>query len=631
MKVGSNMQGLQVSMSNGMGSTGTTGAAPGLEPRAAVHSVLDLFEANASAHPQRPLFLTKEQGRWEEVTYGEMKHRVECLRRSLSSLGVEVGDRIGIIADNCVEWAVIAYAAYGLGAAVVPMYTNQLARDWEYIIADAGLVVLFVANESIRAKVALLQSSTPSLRQVVVMCGFDYQEFLRLGEPLPSVRRRPSGDQMAAIMYTSGTTGQPKGVVLSHANILSNVLPLRDVVFANNNPAEHRTLSILPWAHAFGHTVELHVLIAAGASMAIAESIEKISDNMRQVRPTALVAVPRVFIGIYAAVQRLLKSKPRWVRALFRLGLAAAGRKARGAPLAFMQRLALAVADRLIFRAVRQRLGGRLEFAVSGAAALPAEVAEFITALGVELYEGYGLTETSPIVSANIPGQSKLGTVGRPLPGVRVEIDRAVSIDSHSGEIVVYGPNVMQGYHQRDHVENIFTKDGGFRTGDAGYLDEEGYLHITGRIKERYKLSNGKYVAPGPLESALKLSPFVSDAMVHGDGRPHNVALLVPERAALAEWAQDNGLGGLALDQLCAEPKVIALFRGEIERALVDLRGYERIGEFCVLHEEFSQDTETLTPSLKLKRHKIVERYTAEIEAMYQRTARAAEGVELAL
>jgi long-chain acyl-CoA synthetase len=584
--------------------------------------VLDLFEANAATHPQRPLFVTKVQGRWEELTYGEVKDRVLGLRRSLSSLGVEVGDRIGIIADNCVEWAVIAYAAYGLGAAVVPMYTSQLVRDWEHIIADAGLVVLFVADESIRAKVAPFTSSEPStgsLRQVVVMRGVGYDEFLRRGEGLPSLRRQPSGEQVAAIMYTSGTTGQPKGVVLSHANILSNVLPLRDVVFANDNPEAHRTLSILPWAHAFGHTVELHLVIAAGASMAIAESIDKIADNMRQVRPTALVAVPSVFMGIYAAVQRSLKGKPRWLNALFRSGVAAAVRRARGAPLGVMDRLALAVADRLIFGAVRRRLGGRLEFAVSGAAALPREVAELMEAIGIALYEGYGLTETSPIVSANIPGQSKPGTVGRPLPGVRVVIDNDVSIDSRSGEIIVYGPNVMQGYHRQDPVENSFTQDGGFRTGDAGYLDEEGYLRITGRIKERYKLSNGKYVAPGPLESALKLSPFVSDAMVHGDGRPHNVALLVPDRAALAEWAQDKGLGGLGLDSLCADPRVIALFRGEIDRVLGDLRGYERIAELHVLHEAFSQETGTLTPSLKLKRHKIVERYTAEIEAMYRR------------
>jgi long-chain acyl-CoA synthetase len=622
------MKGSEVSMANPVVMASNAVAQ---QSRAGVQSVLDLFEANALAHPVRPLFLTKRDERWEEVTYGEMKDRVERLRRSLTGLGVEVGDRIGIIADNCVEWAEIAYAAYGLGAAVVPMYENQLQRDWEYIIRDSAVVVLFVANERIRATLAPLQSPSRSLRQVVVMQRVPYDEFVRLGEKHPPLLRRPQGEQMAAIMYTSGTTGQPKGVVLSHANILSNVLPLRDVVFANDKPGEHRTLSILPWAHAFGHTVELHLLIAAGSSMAIAESIDKIADNMRQVRPTVLVAVPRVFIKIYAAVQRLLESKPGWVRSLFRSGLASAGQRARGARIGLIERLTLALADRLIFSTVRQRLGGRLEFAVSGAAALPAEVAEFIAALGIELYEGYGLTETSPIVAANIPGQSKFGTVGRPLAGVRVEIDRSVGLDAQSGEIIVHGPNVMRGYHRHDPTEAVFTKDGGFRTGDAGFLDEDGYLHITGRIKESYKLSNGKYVAPGPLESALKLSSFVSDAMVYGDGRPHNVALLVPDRDALLEWAQRNDLAGLGLDRLCAEPKVIALIRDEIARVLVDRRGYERIQDFRILPEEFSQEADTLTPSLKLKRHKIVERYKAEIDAMYQRTGALKEGAALTL
>jgi long-chain acyl-CoA synthetase len=623
------MNGLEVPTSDpadGKHDVSSAGASAG------VQSMLDLFEANALAHPQRSLFLTKVRERWEPVTYGEMKDRVERLRRSSSGLGIESGDRVGIIASNSVEWAAVAYASYGLGAAIVPMYENQLERDWEYIIRDSGAVVLFVANEGIRAKLAPLRASLPSLRHIILMGGPDYEEFLELGNGLSPVQRRPSGEQTAAIMYTSGTTGQPKGVVLSHANILSNVLPLSAVTFTHDKkPEDQLTLSFLPWAHAFGHTVELHLVIGAGSSMAIAESIDKISDNMREVRPTALVAVPRVFIQIYAAVQRMLATKPGWVRTLFHSAVALAGKRERGATLGFKERLTLAIADRLIFAKVRARLGGRLVFAVSGAAALPGEVADFITALGIEFYEGYGLTETSPIVSANIPGHNRLGTVGRPLAGVRVEIDRSTAIDSQSGEIIVYGPNVMRGYHGHERAQGVFTKDGGFRTGDAGYLDEDGYLHITGRIKERYKLSNGKYVAPGPLESALRLSSFVSDAMVYGDGRPHNVALLVPDREALVAWANENGRGRLGLDQLYEEPAVLELLRGEIDRVLADVRGYERVREFVLLREEFSQESDTLTPSLKLKRHTVVKRYEKEIDAMYQRSAKMADGVELSL
>jgi long-chain acyl-CoA synthetase len=610
-------------------SAASSGAA---EPmRAGVQSLVELFEANASAHPQRPLFLSKVDGCWQPLTYGQMKDRIEVMRRSLSAFGFDVGDRIGIIAGNCVEWATLAYAAFGLGGAVVPMYENQLEQDWEFIVRDSEVCALFVANDEIRSKVVALTSTIPSLRRIVVMRSPSYEAFLRLGEGLLPVPSRASAEQTAAIMYTSGTTGQPKGVTLTHANLLSNVLPLRDVVFANENPEDHLTLSFLPWAHAFGQTVELHLLIAAGGTMAIAESVDKLADNMREVRPTVLVAVPRVFIRIYAGAQRLLEQKPRWVRRLFRAGIRNANERARGRRLAVLARLVLALADRLIFSKVRARLGGRLAFAVSGAAALPGEVSDFITALGIELYEGYGLTETSPIVSTNVPGDNRIGTVGRPLPGVRVEIDRSVGVDAHSGEIIVHGPNVMRGYHRRDEREAIFTQDGGFRTGDAGYLDAEGYLHITGRIKERYKLSNGKYVVPGPLESALKLSGFVSDAMVYGDGKPHNVALLVPDREALLSWASQNGLSGVGFDELCEHPEVKALLQSEVERTLQDQRAYERVRDFRILREEFSLASETLTPSLKLRRHKIVERYRAELDAMYDRPLAMADGLELVL
>jgi long-chain acyl-CoA synthetase len=598
---------------------------------AGVQSLVDLFAVSAAAHPERPLFLTKAEGRWQPVTYGQVNERVARLRRSLSAFGFGEGDRIGIIANNCVEWAALAYAAYGLGGAVVPMYENQLEQDWEFIVRDSGVCVLFVANDQIRGKVLALPSRIPSLRRIVAMQGPSYEAFLELGRSLAPVTPRASAEQTAAIMYTSGTTGRPKGVVLTHANLLSNVLPLRDVIFATQNPEDHLALSFLPWAHAFGQTVELHVLIAAGSSMAIAESFEKIADNLREVRPTVLVAVPRVFIRVYAGAQRLLDQKPGWVRRLFHAGIRSANERASGKTLPLVERLTLALADRLIFSKVRARLGGRLGFAVSGAAALPGDVSAFIRALGIEFYEGYGLTETSPIVSANVPGHNKLGTVGRPLPGVRVAIDRSAGVDGRSGEIIVYGPNVMRGYHRQDEPDRVFTEDGGLRTGDAGYLDEDGYLHITGRIKEQYKLSNGKYVVPGPLESALKLSGFVSDAMVYGDGKPHNVALLVPDREALLAWAKQNGLASLDFDALCEHPEVLALLRSEVERTLQGQRGYERVRDFRVLREEFSQESQTLTASLKLRRHKVVERYRAELDAMYERPLAAAEGLEPSL
>ena len=287
---------------------------------------------------------------------------------------------------------------------------------------------------------------------------------------------------------------------------------------------QHLSLSFLPWAHAFGHTCELHTALAAGATMAIAESIEQLPANLVEVRPTVLVAVPRVFNRVYIGFQALMAEKPAPLRWLVARALAAARRRRAGDKLGLGDRLWLALADRLVFVRARARFGGRLQFAISGAAALDREVAELIDAIGIDVYEGYGLTETSPIVAANVPGHRKLGSVGRPIPGVRVDHRprragqrRRRRQRRRDGEIVVYGPNVMRGYHDRP-AENqaARTPDGGLRTGDMGYLDADGYLYVTGRIKEQYKLENGKYVIPSPLEEQLKLSPLIANVLIHG-------------------------------------------------------------------------------------------------------------------
>ncbi|HEY8922790.1 MAG TPA: AMP-dependent synthetase/ligase, partial [Polyangia bacterium] len=428
--------------------------------------------------------------------------------------------------------------------------------------------------------------------------------------------QRPTADDVAALLYTSGTTAVPKGVVLTHGNVVSNVSAVLGLVPV---APRHRTLSFLPWAHAFGHTVELHGVLAAGASMAIAESIDKITDNLAEIRPTVLVAVPRVFLRVHAGVNALLAAKPRPIQWLARRGLEVARRATLGQRSTSLERLLGRLADRLIFSRIRRRVGGRLEFAISGAAALPKEVAEMIDGLGIPVYEGYGLTEASPIVSANVPGHRKLGSVGRPLPGVRVEIDRTVTGAGEDGEIVVYGPNVMRGYHDRPaETRVVLTEDGGLRTGDLGRLDDDGYLYVTGRIKEQYKLTNGKYVSPGVLEERLKLSPFIGDVMVYGEDREHNVALVVPDLAAVRAWAraelpadrQDDG-------RLLRHPLVIAKVAAEIEELSRGFRGYERIAAFSLLDEGFTQQNGMLTPSLKLKRRAIVARWREELDRLH--------------
>ena len=575
-------------------------------------SLVDLLAASVATHGSRPAFLTKEAGTWRETSYATFAGIVDELRGGLAALGVARGDRVGVIANNRIEWAAIAYATYGLGAALVPMYESQPAREWTFIARDAGLKVLFVASAEIQARLAAVPAPIPTLQHVVRIEGDNGHSLATLrrtgnARPAPALHPRPA--DVACLLYTSGTTADPKGVLLSHGNILSNVLAVLEVIPLG---MQHLTLSFLPWAHAFGHTCELHTALAAGATLAIAESIDKVADNLIEVRPTVLVAVPRVFQRVFVGFQKLMASRPAPLRWLVRGALAAARRRAAGQALGAGDRLRLALAERLVFVRARARVGGRLQFAISGAAALGREVAELIDGIGITVYEGYGLTESSPIATANVPGRRKLGSVGRALPGVRVAIDRAAlpggdgdgggnGDGDGDGEIIVYGPNVMRGYHDRP-VENqtVFTLDGGLRTGDIGHLDADGFLYVTGRLKEQYKLDNGKYVSPAPLEERLKLSPLIANVMIHGHNRPHNVALVVPGA------------------EIAGHPEAHARIRAEIDRLSADWKPFERVLRFALIAEDFTQHAGLLTPSLKIKRRQVNERYQADLDALYE-------------
>jgi long-chain acyl-CoA synthetase len=407
---------------------------------------------------------------------------------------------------------------------------------------------------------------------------------------------------------------------LSHSNIASNIVSIRSVF-----PVlpDDRTLAFLPWAHAYGQVVETHIIVSAGASAAINDDVSRLLPNLEEVKPTILVAVPRIFNKIHTAVFQQMQARPRVVQALFRAGIAGAERKQRGNALGPLQAAAYVLADRLIFQKIRARFGGRLKYLISGSAALSSEVATFIDAVGIEVYEGYGLTETSPIVSANRPGARRLGSAGQAIPGVRIEIDESVAPEPGVGEIVVYGPNVMKGYHQRDEeTHKVLQADGGLRTGDLGRLDPDGYLWITGRIKEQYKLENGKYVTPSPLEEELKLSPYVADVMLHGADRAYNVAVIVPNRDAVREWAEQNAL---ELGDPASHPGVRSLIASEIERCAARFRAYEKPRDFVLTVEAFTTENGMLTPTLKLKRDSILRRYRDALEALYPRDAGARE------
>jgi long-chain acyl-CoA synthetase len=603
----------------------------------------DIFQESVDSYPHRELFGTKRNGRWTWTTYREFGRDVERLRGGLASLGVGKGDRVACIANNRVEWAVGAYATYGVGGAWVPMYEQQHDKDWEFILRDCEAKVLFVANNAILEKTRGYLKSIPSLKHIVALDGgtngsggegiVTYKSLLDSGKTQPIAQC--GREDIAALIYTSGTTGNPKGVLLSHFNVASNIGAIHEVFPMEGSD---RSLSFLPWAHVFGQTVELHALFSMGASMAIAEAVDKIIDNLAEVKPTLLFSVPRIFNKIYAGVQKQIASKPPAIQIAVKQALRIAAKERGGKKLSVAEHAAFAAVDKVVFAKVRAKFGGRLKYAFSGGAAISREVAEFIDSLGITVYEGYGLTETSPIATGNWPGERRIGSVGRAIPGVRIEIDTSnnppISVKDRrrkgwikeEGEIVVYGPNVMKGYYKRPE-ENaaVFTKDGGFRTGDMGYLDPSGYLYITGRIKEQYKLENGKYVVPSPLEEQLKLSPYVLNVMVYGDNKPFNVALIVANVDAVKEWGATNGVHGHDADTLLADPKVRALFKAEVARLGAQFKGFEDIKDFALIAKDFTTENGMLTPSLKLKRRKVMEEYGKLVDALYAGKGKSGE------
>ncbi len=584
----------------------------------ASRDLVSLARESFGKYRDRPLFGTRTAGGWTWTTYGEVEAAVDAMRAGLATLGVTAGDRVALVASNRVEWAAAAYATYGLGASFVPMYLQQRVDEWEHILGDCGAKVVIGAGEHAVAALTEMRERLPALAHVIALDAtrpgtIGFEEVLDRGRAHPVAAIAPDPDAIAGFIYTSGTTGKPKGVLLTHRNIASNVAAGLSVF-----PIlpEDRTLSFLPWAHAYGQVIELHVVVAAGASTAFVTDVSKLVEQLAEVQPTILVAVPRIFNRLYAGMMKQVSERPRFVQTLFRGALRTAGRHRRGERTTVMEDVGLRLADRVIFSKIRKRVGGRLKYAISASATLSLDVAEVIDAVGIQVYEGYGLTETSPIVSANIPSARRLGSVGRVIPGVRILIDESLGDGPGRGEIIVYGPNVMKGYHNRpDENAKAFTPDGGFRTGDLGRIDDDGYLYITGRIKEQYKLENGKYVMPSPLEEQLKLSPYVLNVMMYGESRPFNVALIVIDAAAVRGWAERERVV-LGAD-LTKDPQVIALMRREIERLGASFRGYERPNAFVLTTEDFTIENGLLTPSLKLKRREAVKRYGAGLESLY--------------
>lgn len=586
-------------------------------------TLVHLYLRSCARYADRPALGTKGKDGWRWTTYRELREQIDHFRGGLASLGIGEGDRVAIIANNRVEWVVACFAAHGLRASLVPMYEEQLAKDWRFILTDSGAKAVITASQPILHRVLAMQ--LPELHVIGLELPDDdprsFSALTRVGSARPVAVRHPDAETVANLVYTSGTTGNPKGVILTHGNIASNVTATIEVF-----PLEphDRTLSFLPWAHSYGQ-VELYYVLTQGASTAINDAIPHLLENLAEVRPTMLVAVPRIFNRIYETVNQQIANKPAFMRRLFQAGIHSATRRSRGERLNTLEKLQFAVDDRLIFDKIRKKFGGRLEFVLSASAALSREVAEFVDALGLTVYEGYGLSETSPVVSANTREHRKLGSVGRVIPGVRVEIDASKSEVPGHGEIIVYGPNVMRGYHNLPEANaEVFTPDGGLRTGDLGYLDEEGFLFITGRIKEQYKLETGKYVMPAPIEEHLKLSPLISNIMLYGANRPYNVALVVLDEGGVRRWAAENDL---EIGDISSDPRVLQLIMRELSERSSDLKSYEVPQRALLLTDDFTTENDLLTPTMKLKRRNIEKRFRSKLDALYGEPAAVGRGI----
>ncbi|HAR98611.1 MAG TPA: long-chain fatty acid--CoA ligase [Syntrophus sp. (in: bacteria)] len=589
-------------------------------------NLLEFLENTVKKYPDKPAFGTKNaSGVYEWVTYGRFAERVDHVRGGLAKLGVGRDDAVGIIANNRLEWAIAAFASYGLCARFVPMYENELQKTWHYIVTDSTIKVLFVSKPEILEKVREFPALIPTLKKLVLIEGEGPDSMTGLetvGQANPVASRKPRGNDIAGLIYTSGTTGDPKGVLLSHHNFASNSIAGLKMYPEIKGPGDY-SLSILPWAHSYGQTAELNAMIYKGGAIGFMENVTTIVNDMSLVRPTWLIAVPRVFNRIYDGLWKKMDEEGGIARKLFVMGVEAAKRKrelAAEGKTCLMTNLKFRLADKIVFQKIREKMGGRLKGAMTGSAAMNVEIANFFFDVGIPTYDCYGMTETSPAIAMNASYAYRLGSVGRAIENVRIEIDRSVVEETaKDGEIVVYGPNVMQGYHNKpEETRQVMTSDGGIRTGDRGRLDNDGYLFITGRIKEQFKLENGKFVFPAALEEDICLNPYVANAMIYGENRPYTVCLVVPDFFSLEQYAEKHKLPG-DLKALVERKEIQDLIAQEISNMLKGkYGGYEIPKKFYLLAENFSLENGTLTQTMKVKRKVVLECYMDKIEALYR-------------
>ncbi len=583
-------------------------------------TLISMFEAAVQQYNDKPALAHKPRGgTYQDISYAEFGASVDAFSKGLNALGVQKGDRVAILSENRPEWAISDFGILKAGAVNVPMFSTLTAAQVGYILKDSGAKIICVSTEKQLEKVISIRDEVPTLEQVII---FDTVE----GEMPEGVTHFTAAcemageevdsdlheDDVATIIYTSGTTGNPKGVMLTHANFIFNLQACKSLIDVGETDV---LLSFLPLSHVFERLGGHYVPLFSGAKIAYAESTFTVAQNMKDVAPTVMLSVPRLYETMHERILRAVEEGSSVKQKIFHWGVSVGsavssaiqqGKK----PSAILQ-LQQGIADKLVFAKLKAATGGQLRFFVSGGAALPQSIAEFFHAAGILILEGYGLTETSPVISMNHPEKWKFGTVGVSVPGVEVQI-------AEDGEILTRGPHIMKGYFNNESATaEVIDENGWFYTGDIGIIDGDGFIKITDRKKNIIVLSNGKNVAPQPIESELVRSPFISQVMVVGSERKNLAALIVPNFDALKAWAAENGVNTDDLSAMLQTREVQQHIQGEIRSCLTDFADFEQVRRFTLLEKEFSQEDDEMTPTLKLKRNVIMERYSDAIEGMY--------------
>jgi long-chain acyl-CoA synthetase len=592
-----------------------------------MEKVTRLFDCLAiqAKEPKINLLNGKVNGTWKSYSTQDMHTLINQLAMALLDLGVTQGDgttegrdKVGLISNGRPEWLITDLAVQQTGAILVPLYPNTSSRELEQILNEAEVKYLFISSEDLCDKIIEIRGHIPSLKAIYT---FDEvngcTNWLKLLKPLPGDYREKlnkicdtiTGNTVATIIYTSGTTGRPKGVMLTHKNIMSNVLASGDVL--NQIPiSEKRALSFLPLNHIFEKTCT-YIYLVYGFSIYYAESMDTIGANMKEAQPYIFTAVPRllekVFEKIMVEGQKLSGIK----REIFLWSVTVAGQFEIGNKNPWYK-LKLAVADKLVYSKWRNAIGGNVKAIVIGSSACPIKLEKIFTAAGMVVMEGYGLTETSPVISVNSYQESgrRFGTVGKLIKDVEVKI-------AEDGEILCKGPNIMEGYYRNSEMTAEVVIDGWFHTGDIGVLDSDGFLKITDRKKEIFKTSGGKYVAPLPIENKMKENHFIEQMMVVGAGKKFTAALIVPSYTNLRPWCDQNSITFTSTKQLVKDSRVIALYQSIVNGFNPEFNHVEQVKKVLILPDEWSIDSGELTPTGKMKRKVITEKYEAEIESMY--------------